>query len=557
MKFILTSFSLLLFSIQVFGQNQCLSNAEAANILRGINENQTSPNHNSLRQELLSMRQSRETANQQIVDFSLQSEKYVAEADKLGEKQLLRFCSMIREKGWLRKESVGEDGVAAISFLLENSKNSDYQKQLLPIVIAAAKKGYIENKPVAVLIDGIRVGAGLPQIFGTQYEIRDELFFLYPLQSDAKVDVLRARYGLPPLWQFAKNAQSWYQMPVIKTPRPPVPVDPKKQNFSATSTEAFTSDENDEVVRVDSSEVNLNVRIPVDLSSKRAKLTKEDFEVYENGTKQDINFFSAGEQPIDLVLMMELRGWMHEEKNKIDAYAEKFIKAARPSDRIATFAFDGDKRNFSKFVSSSEIGSRTIETEIADDNRSGIWSEFLFAFNEIIKPNVKQGRRSIIVFIGEGMDGNLLQRLNPLNVTNRYSKTTFTDLVETVRGSETTIIPLYLNQEAARDRDLEDLYASDISMLFEKSRWLRKGARQGRRTLWVLANESGGQMYSADKPKDLDGIYDKILTDLSETYNLSYVPANSRRDGSWRGIEVKIKNHPEIEIVAKKGYYAR
>ena len=61
--------------------------------------------------------------------------------------------------------------------------------ELLPVLLAAVKKGQLSNKDTwRPIVDGMRVAAGLPQIFGTQARIKDEAVYLYPLLNDQKVD---------------------------------------------------------------------------------------------------------------------------------------------------------------------------------------------------------------------------------------------------------------------------------------------------------------------------------------------------------------------------------
>ena len=49
--------------------------------------------------------------------------------------------------------------------------------------------------------------------------VRDELFYLLPLQSEEKVDEWRRMYNLPPLEQYIRYLQNQFQTVVIKSPR--------------------------------------------------------------------------------------------------------------------------------------------------------------------------------------------------------------------------------------------------------------------------------------------------------------------------------------------------
>ena len=78
-----------------------------------------------------------------------------------------------------------------------------------------------------------------------------------------------------------------------------------------------------------------------------------------------------------------------------------------------------------------------------------------------------------------------------------------------------------------------------------------------RKTLALLADESGGLFYKARKIGDLDGVYGQVIADLGQVYSLGYRPTNDKRDGSWRTVKIQVANRPELVTHAKPGYYAR
>ena len=78
-----------------------------------------------------------------------------------------------------------------------------------------------------------------------------------------------------------------------------------------------------------------------------------------------------------------------------------------------------------------------------------------------------------------------------------------------------------------------------------------------RNTLSALAQESGGSFYKARKIDDLNGVYEQVINDLGKIYSLGYKPTNDQRDSTWRSVEVKIVNRPDLTAHARPGYYAK
>jgi VWFA-related protein len=135
----------------------------------------------------------------------------------------------------------------------------------------------------------------------------------------------------------------------------------------------------------------------------------------------------------------------------------------------------------------------------------------------------------------DGFDNSLGVRME------EPSTTSFADLVETVRGSDTLIIPIYLDTEAE----------------FSYNTVQRTAYENARRTLMMLADESGGLYYKAKKLEDLKGVYGQVIEDLGKVYSLGYNPTNSKRDGTWRAVKIEIQNQPDLKTRTRPGYYAK
>jgi VWFA-related protein len=82
-----------------------------------------------------------------------------------------------------------------------------------------------------------------------------------------------------------------------------------------------------------------------------------------------------------------------------------------------------------------------------------------------------------------------------------------------------------------------------------------KGFREAEFVLRQLAQETGGRPFFPEKLSDLAGVYGQISDELSSQYTVGYVSKNSRRDGSWRRVVVRIEQ-PGLTARTKQGYFA-
>lgn len=476
------------------------------------------------------------------------------------EKDALRFCEILREQGWLTENLVGKDGVSAAYYLLRNYLPVEAQMALLPVIEVAVRRGLNEkNEDYAAFIDRLRLRAGMKQLFGTQTRMENGFLVLYPLQSEKQVDEWRAQYKMMPLKEYLRLMEIKYRKPIIK--QPPV-TDERFMNFAdsspvsnperrevrlATENLVESSDgnstieknavstsvveEQNEIIRVDSSLVSLDVIVYSDnRKAPIGELEAKDFHVIEDGREQEISYFARSEMPFDLVLVIDLSGSTANKINLIRNSTRSFIEAKRPSDRLAIVTFSTDVQIVTPLTDDTQKLLNAAK-DIKGRGSSYVWDALNFTLNKVIGQKTPERRRAV-VFMTDGADNSLLY------MKGVGSKTLYADLLENVRRSETTIIPIYLDTE--RDNLMSGEAYADA-----------------RRMLWLLAQSSGGLYYKAQKIDDLDGVYNQVLNDLSKVYSLGYTPKNEKRDGTWRTLKVEIPNRTDLKTQTKAGYYAK
>lgn len=509
------------------GQNRCLSGEEAKKAIESMKPFDERPENKKLRKELVAMRDEREKLDAKIAADVERYQDRIPETQQLGEKHLLRVCQLLKENGFIGRDLVGDDGFEAFIYLLGSNRNTQAQSEVLPVLVEAAKKGYIGNPVLASFVDSIRVGSRMPQIFGTQAAIRNNIVYLYPIQNEEKVDEWRKMYNLPPLAAQIRNFEGQYLMPVLKSQRfASAPKLNRTNKEKDRDTEILgIADDETEPVKIDTRLVNLDVRLLTpDLKVPAGlKLTKDDFTVAENGVEQEISFFSNAEQPFDLVLLLDFSGSTAEKRGLIKKAAQRFVEVARPADRIAVVAFASETRIVSELTDDKTALIQKING-IELDGGSPIWDSLKFVYEQILRKKAA-GRRSAIVLMSDGIDAS--------------PKTVFADLIEIVRRGETTIFPVYL----AYDGDPVDQYGQRL-------------LRKSQQSLALLAEETGGQLYGAKNVKDLSGIYEQVVNELGQVYSLGYEPKNEARDGGWRALTVKVKTQPNLVVKTRRGYYA-
>ena len=74
--------------------------------------------------------------------------------------------------------------------------------------------------------------------------------------------------------------------------------------------------------------------------------------------------------------------------------------------------------------------------------------------------------------------------------------------------------------------------------------------------LAAVAPLSGGWTEFLERPQQAQGIYSRIMSDISQRYIVGYYPTNKEHDGKRRKINFEVKGHPEYTILGRRSYYA-
>src|ERR1041385_799097 len=541
MKFVVPAALLLVCSAVAIKAQSCLTPDDVKQILARVDAPPPATVNKKLKEDLLKMAVKQRELLQQVVDKDQAKQSDRDKLHKTYENNTVKLCEVLKTYGWPTTALVDREGVAAAFYIFKNGGTYELQRDLLPVIAAVSKKDPTQKREFAGLVDKLRVTAGMKQLFGTQAVSMGGFLVLYPIEDQAKVDALRAEFGLGPLDSYIRGLEQSYGKPLIKARQPPNSQLSKQLTDSLTKAIDATQLGGEEVdpgdvIKTETSLVNLNVSV---FNSKLkmfvGSLTKDDFQVLENEQPQTVTYFASTDVPFDLVLLIDLSGSTSSKRDLIKKSTLRFIEAARPTDRLAIVTFS----DTAKIVSPLTLDRDQLKASVANMEGMGgsdVWDAVKFALDNVVGPKSLERRRAVVL-MSDGVD-EALSRIDP----GRGSKTTFADLIEQVRQTDTLIVPIYLDTEAS-----ENYGNSLITEEYENAR----------RTLNLLAQESGGFFYRARKISDLDGVYEQVINDLGKVYSLGYKPTNATPDGSWRWVQVSVVNRPDLVARTRPGYYAQ
>jgi VWFA-related protein len=363
--------------------------------------------------------------------------------------------------------------------------------------------------------------------------------------------------------------------------------------------------------------VEIDVRVTDKKGSPVTGLTGADFEVFEDGVKQNIRVFTPVKVPFDprprtaltiepdvqtnrlpfngrvYVFVLDDLHTHPLRTQRVRAAVRQFLdRHFGANDRAAIVTTSGRPETVQDLTSSRAallaavdaftgraIRSSTLERineyfrlqQVREIGERGSENNRTVKVNDPLEPErVYQARgalrqledvarwldtvptqRKALIFVSEGIDYDLTNL-----VENRFAGGLLEDVRQVIARATRSNANIY----AIDPRGLGGLFDEtiEVSSLPDDTTVLGPGIfmqalQWTQNNLRILAEESGG--FALVNTNDLASGFDRIVRESSEYYLLGYQPANTRRDGRFRRVEVRVKR-PELQVQSRRGYFA-
>jgi len=116
---------------------------------------------------------------------------------------------LIAEHGWPTKSMVGGDGTRSAWLLVQHADHDlPFQRKCLALMEGLKDTGEVSSGDLAYLTDRVRVNAGEPQVYGTQFHIVEGVRQPQPITDREQVDERRKSMGLSTLQEYTQFMNS-------------------------------------------------------------------------------------------------------------------------------------------------------------------------------------------------------------------------------------------------------------------------------------------------------------------------------------------------------------
>lgn len=239
-------------------------------------------------------------------------------------------------------------------------------------------------------------------------------------------------------------------------------------------------------------------------------LKPRDFEIREEGVLQTIASFASEESPLDLVVAIDISGSMEGALEEVKAAVRQLMSKLRVGDAATLLGFND--MPFVVAAREKDRGARERAVDLlASWGGTALYDATIQAVDMVSQ---EHGRKGVIIF-SDGDDRDSLTR-----------------------------------RETAMDR----VQASD-AMLFTVGFGAGSTITTLRNSLETYARATGGRAFFPRNTGELGVAFDEIVTDLANQYVLSYSSTNTKQDGKWRNLKVRVRQGG-YDVRARLGYRA-
>ena len=244
-------------------------------------------------------------------------------------------------------------------------------------------------------------------------------------------------------------------------------------------------------------------------------LTRDSFQVFENGQPQPITSFRQEDVPVAMGVVIDNSGSMREKREKVSKAAQNLIAASNPQDQVFVVNFSDEYFLDQDFTNDPKKLRDALE-KLEARGGTALY-DAVVASADHLKKNAKLQKKVLFV-VTDGEDDASRESL----------------------------------EQAVRQLQEENgptIYA--IGILGDEKQ------RRAKRALQTIAERTGGIAFLPRSVDEVDEISRTVAKDIRNQYTIVYKPTTPKRVGGYRTIKVDARANGRKGLVVRtrSGYY--
>ena len=312
-------------------------------------------------------------------------------------------------------------------------------------------------------------------------------------------------------------AQNTRPLPVKPVPAKPAPDNPAAQQSQQAQAPVEAVDQNP--IRFDVTRVSVLFTVSDKKGRFITDLSKDEFEIVENKKPQTIAEFTAeSDLPLRIAILMDTSNSIRDRFRFQQEAATNFIEAVirHGRDRAMLVSFDTSAELVSDLTDDT-VKLASAVRDLRPGGGTALYDAIFFACRDkLMKEEPPEKFRRAMIVLSDGEDNQ---------------------------------------SHWTRDQALEMAQKADV-VIYTISTNITRIETEGDKVLRYFAQETGGQAFFPFKAADLAQSFENIENELRHQYIALYRPVPLKADGLYHNIEIKVKNRKDLQVRARRGYYA-
>lgn len=398
---------------------------------------------------------------------------------------------------------------------------------------------------------------------------------------------------------------------IAQTPQPAQPPQPPASPQPRSGTGGPRGTQPPVTFKVEVNYVEIDANVTDEQGNFVRNLTRDDFQVMEDGAPQALTVFSMVNIPIErvdpplfsnvaippdvvsnkqpfegrvFVLVLDDLNTRFSRTARTRAAARQFVERyVGANDIVAVVNTSGYGQSMQDFTSNRQLALKAIGGAMGNKAESstqaalqdyyqnrdtpGVGSNANASFNEMMRWNNARnslrtlksiadymagmrGRRKAVVYFSEGINYNVFDPINNTHATDVQHE--LRDLVAAATRANVNIYSVDPRGVTTGMEDAIEISSFPVDGSISSINMMDE-LRWEQDSLRAVADETGG--FAVLNQNDFRNAFSRILEDNSSYYVLGYYPTNDKRDGRFRNVQVKVLK-PGLKVRTRKGYVA-
>jgi VWFA-related protein len=268
-------------------------------------------------------------------------------------------------------------------------------------------------------------------------------------------------------------------------------------------------------------------------------LARDNFEVDDNGVKQDLTVFSNDVQPFTGIMLLDRSGSMKPNLELEVRAADMFIHGMLAEDRLRIGNFGKDiVIEPDDFTSDRDALFKVLHGDLQRDGPTPLWN----AIDRAIDKLLLEKTRRVVLALSDGVD-------EPLDFSGHAKS-----MKDEMKRAEDSDIMIYaVGMEGLAPMPQQRATQGFGGRGFTPQRRNEPAMQKPDEGMAKIATATGGGYFELTSLGDLLGKFDRVIDELHHQYALGFVP--QKLDGKLHDLTVKV-NKSGYTVRARKRYLA-